>query len=181
VRLAETGSQEGLEFEANYSAEEVNEYVSVLKKLIVVRDVILRNNLEYIRSAAQSDEFRTEPPFKLQGSYRNMNKIAAKVVPIMNDAELQTLILSHYENEAQTLTTGAEANLLKFKEINGYLNDAERQRWDEIKTVFRKNQRYKGLGASDQMGQILVQLSTFSEGLFSIKEVIAEGMKNGKK
>jgi hypothetical protein len=30
------------------------------------------------------------------------------------------------------------------------------------------------------MGQILVQLSTFSEGLFSIKEVIAEGMKKDK-
>jgi hypothetical protein len=181
VRIAETGSADGLEFEANYSAEEVNEYVSVLKKLMLVRDVILRNNLEYIRSAAQSDEFRTEPPFKMQGSYRNMNKIAAKVVPIMNDAELQTLILSHYENEAQTLTTGAEANLLKFKEINGFLSEAERQRWEEIKAVFRKNQRFKGLGSSDQMGQILVQLSTFSEGLFSIKEVIAEGMKNGKK
>ena len=31
--------------------------------------------------------------------------------------ELNTLIVSHYENQAQTLTTGAEANLLKFREL----------------------------------------------------------------
>jgi MoxR-like ATPase len=180
VHLAENGSREGLEFEANYSAEELNEYVAVLKKLMIVRDVILRNNMEYIRSAAQSDEFRTEPPFKLQGSYRNMNKIAARVVPIMNDAELQTLMVSHYENEAQTLTTGAEANLLKFKDIQSLLSETERQRWEEIKATFRKNQRFKGLGSTDQMGQILMQLSSFGDGLNSIKDVIAEGLKNGK-
>jgi MoxR-like ATPase len=180
IRIAETDNREGLEFEGNYPAEEVNEYVAVLKKLMAIRDVILRNNLAYIHSAAQSDEFRTEPPFKLQGSYRNMNKIAARVVPIMNEAELQTLIMAHYENEAQTLTTGAEANLLKFKEMNGLLSLVEKQRWEEIKATFRKNQRFKGLGSSDQMGQILVQLSSFGEGLISIKDVIAEGMKNGK-
>ena len=44
-----------------------------------MRDVILKVNLEYIRSAAQADEYRTEPPFKLQGSYRNMNKMAEKI------------------------------------------------------------------------------------------------------
>ena len=49
-----------------------------------------------------------------------MNKIAEQLAPIMNDEELQTLIDSHYENQAQTLTTGAEANLLKFK-ITGQL------------------------------------------------------------
>ena len=46
-------------------------------------------NPEYIRSAAQADAFRTEPPFKLQGSYRNMNKIAEKVVAAMTPAELE--------------------------------------------------------------------------------------------
>jgi hypothetical protein len=35
-----------------------------------------------------------------------MNRIAEKVVPIMNDEELETLILSNYENDAQTLTPG---------------------------------------------------------------------------
>ena len=45
--------------------------------------------------------------------------------PIMNDQELQTLIFSHYENEAQTLTTGAEANLLKFREQAQYADGRE--------------------------------------------------------
>ena len=52
-----------------------------------------------------------------------MNKIAERVVPIMNDAELESLVQSHYENQAQTLTTGAEANLLKLKELLGELTD----------------------------------------------------------
>ena len=75
--------------------------VAVMKKLHRVRDIVLAVNREYIRSAGQADDYRTEPPFKLQGSYRNMNRIAEKVVPIMNDHELQTLILSSYENDAQ--------------------------------------------------------------------------------
>jgi hypothetical protein len=182
IRLAETNNGEGLEFEGSYSAEEINEYTSVLTKLFTIRDFILKNNLEYIRSAAQSDEFRTEPPFKLQGSYRNMNKIAEKVVPIMNAAELHTLILSHYDNEAQTLTSGAEANLLKFKEINQLQTEAEKQRWEEIKATFRKNMKFKGMANGDQMGQLMVQLSALGDGLGSIKDVIAEGLKlrNGK-
>jgi hypothetical protein len=179
IKLAETDNQDGLEFDAGYAAEELNEYVAVLKKLFVVRDFILRNNLEDIRSAAQADEFRTEPPYKLQGSYRNMNKIAGKVVAIMNEAELRTTILSHYENEAQTLTTGAEANLLKFKELNGLMTEVEKTRWAEIKTTFRKNQQFKGLASGDQMGQLMVQLSTLGEGLGAIREVIAEGIRKG--
>jgi hypothetical protein len=179
IKLAETGNQDGLEFDAGYAAEELNEYVAVLQKLFVVRDFILRNNLAYIHSAAQADEFRTEPPFKLQGSYRNMNKIAGKVVAIMNEAELHTTIISHYENEAQTLTTGTEANLLKFKELNNLLTEADKTRWTEIKTTFRKNQQFKGLASGDQMGQLMVQISTLGDGLNAIREVIAEGIKKG--
>ena len=33
-----------------------------MKKLLRVRDVVLRVNEEYIRSAAQADAYRTEPP-----------------------------------------------------------------------------------------------------------------------
>ena len=64
----------------------------MMKKLLRVRDVVLRVNEEYIRSAAQADAYRTEPAFKLQGSYRNMNRLAEKVSPVMNDAELEELI-----------------------------------------------------------------------------------------
>ena len=84
---------------------------------MAIRNVILQVNQEYIHSAGQTDEFRTEPAFRLQGSYRNMNRLAEKVVSVMNDQEVQDLVLDHYKSESQTLTTGAEANFLKFKEL----------------------------------------------------------------
>ena len=84
---------------------------------------MLAVNAEYIASAAQADASRTEPPFKLQGSYRNMNKLAERVVPAMNDAELEELIDDHYRGEAQTLTTGAEANLLQARGAGRRLTD----------------------------------------------------------
>jgi MoxR-like ATPase len=177
MRVAETDNQEGMDLEGNYSSDEVAEYINVLKKLLIVRDYVLKNNMEYIRSAAQADEFRTEPAFKLQGSYRNMNKIAEKIQPIMTDEELQTLIMSHYENEAQTLTSGAEANLLKFKELNGLLSDEETARWDEIKKTFRKNLKMSGLGANDQMGQVLLQMGEFNDNLDGIRNALEKSIK----
>ena len=76
IKMAETEGSQPTSLEGNYSIEEINEFVSVMRKLLVARNVILDVNREYIDSAAQSDEFRTEPSFKLQGSYRDMNKIA---------------------------------------------------------------------------------------------------------
>ena len=174
VRLAETDDKEGLEFEREYSADQLNAYLSVLKKLFVVRDVISRVNQEYIDSAAQSDEFRTEPAFKLQGSYRDMNKIAGKVMPVMNDDELQTLILSHYESEAQTLTTGAEANLLKFKEMNNMISDEDAQRWEEICKTYKKNQSVRNLGG-DKFAQVVAKLGDFNVGLEEIRDALLRG------
>src|SRR5690606_14007176 len=82
-------STEGIDFEGNYSIEELTEFVNTMTKLMQVRDVVLTVNREYIASAAQHDDYRTEPPFLLQGSYRNMNRIAGKVLPVMNDQELR--------------------------------------------------------------------------------------------
>ena len=62
------------------SADQVSECVAVIAKLLKVRDIVLRVNRTYIRSAAQVDAYRTEPAFKLQGSYRNMNRIAEKIL-----------------------------------------------------------------------------------------------------
>ena len=171
IRLAETGDREGLDFESNHSPEDINEYVAVLKKLFVVRDIISRVNQEYIRSAAQSDEYRTEPAFKLQGSYRDMNKIAEKVMPIMNDEELMTLILSHYENESQTLTTGAEANMLKFRELNDLMGPEDATRWAEIKEVFMQNQKIRAAGG-DEFGAVVASLGEFTKGLKGIEEAL---------
>ena len=136
MAIAETGSPEGIDFEGNYTPAEIEEFTKTLRHLFRVRDTILRVNLEYIRSAAQEDAYRTEPAFKLQGSYRNMNRIAEKVIPLMTDDEVEGLIRDHYENESQTLTTGAEANLLKFKELENILSPEETQRWEQIKKDF---------------------------------------------
>ncbi len=177
IKIAETGSRDGAEFEGQYGAEDTNEYLAVLSKLLLVRDTILTVNQEYIRSAAMSDEYRTEPAFKLQGSYRDMNKLAEKIVPILNDQELQTLILDHYEGEAQTLTADAEANLLKLKEMLGWISEEEKSRWEEIKKTFNKNKLFKGVDANNPMGQVIAQLSAFTDGVEGIKEAIEKNQK----
>jgi len=175
LKIAETGQGEGLEFEGNYTAEEVQEYVATMKKLLVVRDVVLKVNREYIRSAGQADEYRTEPPFLLQGSYRNMNRIAGRVLPIMNDVELWTLIYSTYEQDAQMLTAGAESNLLKFRELTGRLDGDQARRWDQIKKTFGRN-LLLGADGDDKVDRIVRQMNAFSAGLDSIKETLAEGI-----
>jgi hypothetical protein len=139
-----------------------------------VRDVVLRVNEEYIRSAGTADEYRTEPPFKLQGSYRNMNRIAEKVLPIMNDDELKNLVNDHYASESQTLTTASEANLLKYKELVGSQTKEETARWNEIKSTFNRRQLLGGDG--DPMQQIIAVLSTFREGLGAIQNTLVEGI-----
>lgn len=175
LQIAESDQREGLEFEGNYTPEDINEIVSVLKKLIVVRDVILTVNQAYIHSASMSEEYRTEPAFKLQGSYRDMNKIAEKIIPIMNQEELQTLLLSHYESESQTLTTGAEANLLKFKEMTGWIDGDELERWEDIKTTFMKKQRMMGADSGDKFGQVIAQLGSLVDGIEGMRKALESG------
>ncbi|HIN53305.1 MAG TPA: ATP-binding protein, partial [Planctomycetes bacterium] len=176
IKIAQTDSREGIEFEANYSMEEVNEMVGTMKKLLRVRDVVLDVNREYIRSAAQDDDYRTEPIFKLQGSYRNMNRIAEKVLAIMNDEELETLILSNYENDSQTLTSDAEANMLKLRVMCGWATEQDDQRWADICKAFLQNVKMRGVGADDQAGQIILQLQGFSDGLDGIRQTIDQGV-----
>ena len=171
IEMANGAERESVTLENNYSMDELNEYISVLQKLFMVRDIVLKANMEYIHSAAQSDEYRNEPPFKLQGSYRNMNKIAEKVVAIMNDEELYQRILISYENDAQTLTSGAEANMLKWKELVGCITEEEKIRFEEIKNTFVKNKLVKG---DDKLGQAVLVLSNLTENMEMIKEILAK-------
>ncbi|MFI7707286.1 DNA repair ATPase [Nonomuraea sp. NPDC049480] len=129
-----------------YSKPELDQILSVLAKLVRVQEVVLANNQAYIASAGQSDAARTEPPYRLQGSYRNMNKLAERIVPAMNETELETVVDDHYLGEAQTLTTDAEANLLKLAELRGRLTPAQAERWAEIKRAYL---RTKALGGAD--------------------------------
>ncbi|MGW4469352.1 DNA repair ATPase [Nonomuraea sp. NPDC004354] len=129
-----------------YTKVELDQILSVLRKLVRVQEVVLANNQAYIASAAQSDDSRTEPPYRLQGSYRNMNKLAERIVPVMNDAELEQVIDDHYLGEAQTLTSGAEANLLKLAELRGRLTPEQAARWADIKAA---HLRTKALGGAE--------------------------------
>ncbi|KAF0173858.1 MAG: hypothetical protein FD161_3726 [Limisphaerales bacterium] len=183
IRLAATGAGqiEGETFEGSYSAQEVEEILSVMRKLVTIRDVVLRVNQEYIASAAQADEFRTEPAFRLQGSYRNMNRLAEKVAPIMNDAEIRALVLAHYRNESQTLTTGAEANMLKLKELLDAQSPEEKARWEEIKRTFKRNQFTRGADTSDPVGRLVAQLATFQGGLESIRDTLDQRLSAAAK
>jgi hypothetical protein len=174
IRMAETGQREGVELQGNYSANETEELLNVLKKLTVLRDVVLNVNQLYIESAGQSDEFRTEPAFKMQGSYRNMNRLAEKVLPIMNEEELMDLVLDHYKGESQTLTTGAEANFLKFKQLIGVMSEEEEARWEDIKKTFGRNQFLQGGDQGDPVSRVVSQLSLFTGGLDSIQGTLRE-------
>ncbi len=168
LALAESGNTEGVDFEGNYTPAELEEFTKTLRHLLRVRDSIMRVNMEYIRSAAQEDAYRVEPAFKLQGSYRNMNRIAEKVLPIMTAQEVEGLIYDHYENESQTLTTGAEANLLKFKEMEGVLSELEEARWAQIKKDFAKQKLLGGAGENDPVARVVAQMTQFNDGLEAI-------------
>jgi MoxR-like ATPase len=181
VQATEAGSTEGIDFDYSWSAAEADEIMNVLGKLRRVQEVVLRVNQQYIKSAAQEDEYRTEPPFKLQGSYRNMCRMAEKVFPVMTDQEVTQLVLDHYYNEAQTLTTGAESNILKFKEMMGMQADEDRARWAEIKTEFNRRQALSGVDDSDDMGKVLAQLSAFNANLGHVKNSLEKGFDTGLK
>ncbi|MGX1546296.1 DNA repair ATPase [Streptomyces adustus] len=129
-----------------YAPAELDRVRAVLRHLLTARETVLAVNSAYIASAAQSEDARTEPPFRLQGSYRDMNKIVQAIRPVMNDAELDAVVRDHYRAEAQTLTTGAEANLLKLGELRGTLSGAQAARWAEVKASYL---RARGLGGPD--------------------------------
>ena len=144
VRKAQGEPVATSELSHDYSAVELSELDAVFKHLFRCQEVLLKVNAEYIRSAAMEDTYRTEPRFQLQGSYRNMNKLAEKVVPAMNDAEVVQLVTDHYTGEAQTLTTGAEFNLLRLAELRGMLNDEQATRLKAIRDEFARQQLMGG-------------------------------------
>jgi hypothetical protein len=168
IRLARGEVIPDTDFAHPYSSAEKNEISAVLQRLFRVQQTVMRVNRQYIESAAQADKYRTEPPFKLQGSYRNMNKLAEKVSAVMNDEELTALLHDHYLGEAQTLTSGAEENLLKLGELNDSLNPQQQARWQQIKADFARIQSMGGEDA-DAVTKIANQIAHVSGGLGSIE------------
>ncbi|MEE2904273.1 MAG: DNA repair ATPase [Myxococcota bacterium] len=172
IRMAKGEEIPSSELSHGYSAAELSEIVSVFSKLLVCQDVLLKVNLQYIESASQSEEYRTEPPFKLQGSYRNMAKLAEKVVSAMNDDELEALIDDHYTGESQTLTSGAEQNLLKLAEMRGRLSEEQTARWEQIKKDYSRIKRMGG-GSDDPVARLVGSLSGLDAHLDGIRDVLA--------
>ncbi|MFI0266537.1 DNA repair ATPase [Streptomyces luteogriseus] len=154
-----------------YAPAELDRILAVLRHLLTAGETVLAVNAAYIASAAQSDTTRTEPPFRLQGSYRTMNRIAQRVQPVMNDAELAALIEDQYRAEAQTLTTGAEANLLKLAELRGTLTAEQAARWTELKATHVRTQSLGG-PEDDQLARAVSALGLLADRIAAVEEAI---------
>ncbi|MFF3327431.1 DNA repair ATPase [Streptomyces sp. NPDC002889] len=154
-----------------YAPAELDRILAVLRHLLTARETVLAVNQAYIASAAQSDATRTEPPFQLQGSYRNMNKIAQRIMPVMNDAELAAVIDDHYTGEAQTLTTGAESNLLKLAALRGTLTKEQAARWAEITSTYRRHQAMGG-PEEDPLTRAVAALGLLADRVAAVESAI---------
>ncbi|HYC60423.1 MAG TPA: DNA repair ATPase [Thermoanaerobaculia bacterium] len=175
VRMARGEEIQSDQLSHDYSPVELNELLAVMRKLVAVQQLLARVNRNYVLSAAQQNAYRTEPPFKLQGSYRNMNKLAEKILPAMNEQELEQLIDDHYLGEAQTLTTGAEENLLKLAELRNRMTDVQRTRWDAILSGFVRVQRLGGTEA-DPSARVMAELSVVSDRIGDIAKAISRAV-----
>ncbi|MDG9702075.1 DNA repair ATPase [Streptomyces sp. DH37] len=154
VRLAggEPGADPGLadRLVHPYAPAELEQVLGVLRGLLRVRRTVLAVNAAYIASASADEAARTEPPFRLQGSYRDTAKLAGRLAPVMTDEEVEALIDDHYTAEARTLAADAEANLLKLARLRGRMTDGQARRWREIKEAFRaRTARAAGAGAGE--------------------------------
>ena len=176
VRLALGEEVASGDFAHAYSSAELDELTALLKRLFRARDLLLKVNGAYIESAAQRDSYRTEPPFKLQGSYRNMTKLSAKITPLMHDDELNALLRDHYRGEAQTLTTGAQENLLKLAQLMGSATTEETARWQSICGDFLRQRKAGGEDAdgSTRIANALLDVSRAVDDLKPSGETTGE-------
>jgi hypothetical protein len=100
-----------------------------------------------------------------------MNKLAERIVPVMNEAELEAVIDDHYLGEAQTLTSGAEANLLKLAELRGTLTVAQRERWADVKAAFLRSQALGG-DEDDPMSRAIGALGLLADRVAGVETAI---------
>ncbi|MFE0737299.1 DNA repair ATPase [Streptomyces sp. NPDC058855] len=154
-----------------YTPAELDRILGVLRHLLTARTTVLAVNEAYIASAARTDDTRTEPPFRLQGSYRTMNKIAARISPAMNDAELAAVIDDHYTAEAQTLTGDAEANLLKLAALRGTLTSEQTERWAGITTAHTRARSLAGAG-DDPASRAIAALGLLADRIAAVETAI---------
>ncbi|WP_181809221.1 AAA family ATPase, partial [Streptomyces shenzhenensis] len=154
-----------------YPPAELERILAVLRHLLTARELVLAVNAAYIASAAQPDATRTEPPFRLQGSYRTMNRIAQRIQPVMDRAELAAVLHDHYTADARTLTSGAEANLLKLAELCGTLTPEQAVRWTEVKTAYVRTQSLGG-PESDPLARAVSALALLADRIAALETAI---------
>ncbi|MFD5466951.1 DNA repair ATPase [Kitasatospora sp. NPDC127059] len=136
--LARASGTPGGTLAGAWPAAEAERMTAVLAGLLHLRGTVLAVNRAYLASAAQDDRARTEPPFLLQGSYRNMAKLAQRLDPALTRPELDALLTDHYRAEAQPLGAEAEAQLLKLAELRGALTPEQSARWEQLKRRWRE-------------------------------------------
>ncbi|WP_405880176.1 MULTISPECIES: DNA repair ATPase [unclassified Streptomyces] len=170
IRLAE-GDPSARADQLSYACDpaELGRVVAVLGQLLTARDTVLAVNSAYMASAGATDAARTEPPFRLQGSYRTMNRIAQRIEPVMNSRELAAVVDDHYTAEAQTLATGAEANLLKLGELRGTLSAEQAVRWAELKAAYV---RERGTGEDEPLRRAVAALGVLAERIGAVESAI---------
>jgi hypothetical protein len=100
-----------------------------------------------------------------------MNKIAQRISPVMNDAELAAVIEDHYTGEAQTLTTGTESNLLKLAAQRGTLTDEQAARWAEITSAYLRHQAMGGPD-EDPLRRAVAALGLLADRVAAVESAI---------
>jgi hypothetical protein len=74
-------------------------------------------------------------------------------------------LLEHFALDLRT----AESNLLKFKEMVGWIIEVE-----NIKVQLAKSQKRKGFGENNQLAMIRNQIEVLSDNLRGIKEALSK-------
>ncbi len=106
-----------------------------------------------------------------------MNKVSEKIVAAHTTEEVENLVDDHYAGESQTLTTGAENNLLKLYEMRGRLTKEKAERWEEIKKGFV---RVKMMGGKqdDPVARLTGTLAGLGEQLEGIRRSLLDAAKS---
>jgi hypothetical protein len=123
----------------HYAPTELSAVTRTLSHIERARDALLKVNAAYIESATVDDALRGEPAFLLQGSYRNMARLAGRLVAAMTPEEVDIAVRDHYQAEAQTLAAAAGWNLAKLPIVLGTATPADVARVDELRAQWRES------------------------------------------